>query len=61
MTTLNGERWSRSGAIEDIRRALQEAQSGADVDAIERLLDAMQEELRATWSASETRELTTSA
>ena len=51
MTTLHGDSASRSGSIADIRRALQEAVSGADVDAIERRLDAIQDELRAKWAA----------
>ena len=40
--------------IDDIRRALHAAESGADVDAIERRLDAMQAELRVKWTAAET-------
>ena len=53
MTTLNGERASRSGSIEELRRALQEAVTGAEVDVIERRLDAIQKDLRARWAADD--------
>jgi len=37
--------------IDDIGRALHTAQSGAEIDAVERRLDAVQAELRAKWTA----------
>jgi hypothetical protein len=56
MTTLSSESASRTGSIDEIRRALREARSGADVDEIERRLDALQAELRARWTGPEATE-----